>query len=569
MNTELSRLNYDNIDIQLSEDKLQTLMLTTDFRNINKTKVFEGRLNLLALYSDVISEQTNVFAQKHDDLMTIDEFRNDMQKYTDIEEINELKTKLMTSILSYYYQVQEGKVYDTPINPLNFLIKKELEKDGSFTVTLKSFFRYDKNIDLVDNEWLSEVLKLVIYSITDSTEISSSNYGDVSISEILKLTNDEIIKVFNNIVGKGDLKGMLEMILQSFQQSEREELRGQIFSFRSISPDDYPKPKNLINFNGVTEDSEEVKEEEVTNSSIEKIPESTEEDKKTPNSDKSKLKEQKRKDRKDKKEKEKKERRKRINNQKEDKPKKNGRQLNKRRLIPLLIIGILSVACIILAINLMSSNNKVKSEQNKLKSHAVKKGNVEINKNVVDGLKYSSVQDYTKASEYYDKYFEQSKSKDIPKEYQLPIFFSYMYTGDYNKALERDKSDRAGEILVRYLKNKEKVDSEIPKITSKTPAIEFEKAVLNKDYKKILELSDKVKVDDVEDRQYAVTEAYVKDGKLDNAISFAKETGNKKLIDGVKGWELERIDDSKMSKKEKDKAKKNAEKDIDKKIKEK
>ena len=192
MKAELSRLNYDNIDIQLTEDKLQTLMLTTELRNINKTKVFEGRLNLLALYSDVISEQTNVFAQKHDDLMTIDEFRKDMQKYTDIEEINELKTKLMTSILSYYYQVQEGKVYDTPINPLNFLIKKELEKDGSFTVTLKSFFRYDKNIDKVDNEWLSEVLKLVIYSITDSTEISSSNYADVSISEILKLTNEKI-----------------------------------------------------------------------------------------------------------------------------------------------------------------------------------------------------------------------------------------------------------------------------------------------------------------------------------------------------------------------------------------
>lgn len=567
MKAELSRLNYDNIDIQLTEDKLQTLMLTTELRNINKTKVFEGRLNLLALYSDVISEQTNVFAQKHDDLMTIDEFRKDMQKYTDIEEINELKTKLMTSILSYYYQVQEGKVYDTPINPLNFLIKKELEKDGSFTVTLKSFFRYDKNIDKVDNEWLSEVLKLVIYSITDSTEISSSNYADVSISEILKLTNDEIIKVFNNIVGKGDLKGMLEMILQSFQQSEREELRGQIFSFRAISPDDYPKPKNLINLNGITEETEEVKEE--TDNNIEKIPESTEEGNKSPHSDKRELKEQKRKDRKEKKEKEKNERRKRINNQKENKPVKKDRQLNKKRFIPLLIIGILSIACIILLINLISSNNKVKSEQNKLKSHVVKKGNVEINKNLVNGLKYSSVQDYTKASEYYDKYFEQSKSKNIPKEYQLPIFFSYMYTGDYNKALERDKSDRAGEILVRYLKNKENVDSEVPKIKSKTPAIEFEKAVLNKDYKKILELSDKVKVDDVEDRQYAITEAYVKDEKLDNAISFAKETGNKKLIDGVKGWELERIDDSKLSKKEKDKAKKNAEKDIEKKIKDK
>ncbi|WP_420975009.1 hypothetical protein [Bacillus thuringiensis] len=163
---------------------------------------------------------------------------------------------------------------------------------------------------------------------------------------------------------------------------------------------------------------------------------------------------------------------------------------------------------------------------------------------LVKGLQQASIQQYPKAIQE----FEQLDYKELDKESQKAVLFSYLLSGKANKALQYEP--KFAESVVSYyaaIDNLKKVNE----IQVKNDVIDFEKAVLAKKDGEVVRLKDKVSVDGR--REQSIVDAYLRLKKYEDCFIFAKAQGNKNVMKQVKEVEKKEVEQSTVPDEEKKK----------------
>ncbi|MED4587685.1 hypothetical protein [Priestia flexa] len=150
------------------------------------------------------------------------------------------------------------------------------------------------------------------------------------------------------------------------------------------------------------------------------------------------------------------------------------------------------------------------------------------------GLQYAAIQDYQNAVNNFEK-IEQS-FKDFNKPNQRAILFSYLMTGNYQKAI--DAEPKFAYSVVNYLVSKDKMD-EIKNIKSEEPVIKFEQAANAKDYKNVLKYKEEVSLDGR--RESLIINAYNELKQFDEGYDFAKSKGNNDLMIKVRQKQINEL----------------------------
>ncbi|EKS8366692.1 LPD25 domain-containing protein [Bacillus thuringiensis] len=166
------------------------------------------------------------------------------------------------------------------------------------------------------------------------------------------------------------------------------------------------------------------------------------------------------------------------------------------------------------------------------------------NTHLVKGLQQASIQQYPKAIQE----FEQLDYKELDKESQKAVLFSYLLSGKANKALQYEP--KFAESVVSYyvaIDNLKKVNE----IQVKNDVIDFEKAVLAKKDGEVVRLKDKVSIDGR--REQSIVDAYLRLKKYEDCFIFAKAQGNKNVMKQVKEVEKKEVEQSTVSDEEKKK----------------
>lgn len=166
------------------------------------------------------------------------------------------------------------------------------------------------------------------------------------------------------------------------------------------------------------------------------------------------------------------------------------------------------------------------------------------NTHLVKGLQQASIQQYPKAIQE----FEQLDYKELDKESQKAVLFSYLLSGKANKALQYEP--KFAESVVSYyvaIDNLKKVNE----IQVKNDVIDFEKAVLAKKDGEVVRLKDKVSIDGR--REQSIVDAYLRLKKYEDCFIFAKAQGNKNVMKQVKEVEKKEVEQSTVPDEEKKK----------------
>ncbi|MGE6348792.1 LPD25 domain-containing protein [Bacillus mycoides] len=166
------------------------------------------------------------------------------------------------------------------------------------------------------------------------------------------------------------------------------------------------------------------------------------------------------------------------------------------------------------------------------------------NTHLVKGLQQASVQQYPKAIQE----FEKLDYKELDKESQKSVLFSYLLSGKANKALQYEP--KFAESVVSYyvaIDNLKKVNE----IQVKNDVIDFEKAVLAKKDEVVINLKDKVSIDGR--REQSIVDAYLRLKKYEECFTFAKAQGNKNVMKQVKEVEKKEVEQSTVPDEEKKK----------------
>ncbi|HDR7494117.1 hypothetical protein LW858_32450 (plasmid) [Bacillus cereus] len=166
------------------------------------------------------------------------------------------------------------------------------------------------------------------------------------------------------------------------------------------------------------------------------------------------------------------------------------------------------------------------------------------NTHLVKGLQQASIQQYPKAIQE----FEQLDYKELDKESQKAVLFSYLLSGKANKALQYEP--KFAESVVSYyvaIDNLKKVNE----VQVKNDVIDFEKAVLAKKDEEVVRLKDKVSIDGR--REQSIVDAYLRLKKYEECFTFAKAQGNKNVMKQVKEVEKKEVEQSTVPEDEKKK----------------
>jgi|GEM_PF-3990508 len=138
----------------------------------------------------------------------------------------------------------------------------------------------------------------------------------------------------------------------------------------------------------------------------------------------------------------------------------------------------------------------------------------DVSPQFLEGLRQASLQDYQEAA----RAFEKVDYKKLSRTDQRIVLLSYLFSGQAPKALQLDPT--FGEEVASYYSLVNKPD-ELLRIKSNHPAIQFEQANAKKDYKRVIELQNKVTLD--KQRRKTVITAYLELGQIAQAENFAKK----------------------------------------------
>ncbi|MGG3801904.1 hypothetical protein [Metabacillus fastidiosus] len=189
-------------------------------------------------------------------------------------------------------------------------------------------------------------------------------------------------------------------------------------------------------------------------------------------------------------------------------PKKSGLTLLK---VIGLVVGSIGVLSTILVFVFMVNNKTTETASN-------------VNEPLIQALRYASIQQYDQAAEQFDKL----KYNELEKQDKKAMLFSYLLSGQAQKAIDLEAT--FADSIISYYVAMDKLE-ELAKINSEEETIQFEKAYQRKEYKTVIEFSDKVALDGR--REEMIVNSFIEIKDLEKALEFAESVGNKGLMDKV------------------------------------
>ncbi|EEL31096.1 hypothetical protein bcere0019_57830 [Bacillus cereus Rock3-28] len=190
--------------------------------------------------------------------------------------------------------------------------------------------------------------------------------------------------------------------------------------------------------------------------------------------------------------------------------------LNNMKKYKYAIIGIASIVLLILA-GFAFSNLK-----NSQAASANNVNSLEVNANLINGLRLSAVQKYQDAALEFDKV----DYKKLGKEDKKAVLFTYLLSGKAQKAIDLEQ-DFAESVVSYYIA----VDNlkKVKELKTKNPLIHFEIAALDDRHEEVIKLKDHVPLDGR--REGIIVNSYLKLNKSEEAKKFAQKVGNKDLLE--------------------------------------
>ncbi|PHE25977.1 hypothetical protein [Bacillus toyonensis] len=192
--------------------------------------------------------------------------------------------------------------------------------------------------------------------------------------------------------------------------------------------------------------------------------------------------------------------------------------LNNMKKYKYAIIGIASIVLLILAgfafSNLKNSQAASVNNVNRL----------EVNVNLINGLRLSAIQKYQDAALEFDKVDYKKLGKDDKK----AVLFTYLLSGKAQKAIDLEQ-DFAESVVSYYIA----VDNlkKVKELKTKNLLIHFEIAALDNKHEEVIKLRDQVPLDGRRER--IIVNSYLKLNKSEEAKKFAQKVGNKDLLEKI------------------------------------
>ncbi|MED2688584.1 hypothetical protein [Bacillus toyonensis] len=192
--------------------------------------------------------------------------------------------------------------------------------------------------------------------------------------------------------------------------------------------------------------------------------------------------------------------------------------LNNMKKYKYAIIGVASIVLLVVA-GFAFSNLK-----NSQAASANNVNSLEVNANLINGLRLSAVQKYQDAALEFDKV----DYKKLGKEDKKAVLFTYLLSGKAQKAIDLEQ-DFAESVVSYYIA----VDNlkKVKELKTKNPLINFEIAALDNKHEEVIKLIDQVPLDGR--REGIIVNSYLKLNKSEEAKKFAQKAGNKDLLEKI------------------------------------
>ncbi|MGQ4706204.1 hypothetical protein [Bacillus thuringiensis] len=192
--------------------------------------------------------------------------------------------------------------------------------------------------------------------------------------------------------------------------------------------------------------------------------------------------------------------------------------LNNMKKYKYAIIGVASIVLLVVA-GLTFSNLK-----NLQAASANDVNSLEVNVNLINGLRLSAVQKYQDAALEFDKV----DYKKLGKEDKKAVLFTYLLSGKAQKAIDLEQ-DFAESVVSYYIA----VDNlkKVKELKTKNSLINFEIAALDNKHEEVIKLIDQVPLDGR--REGIIVNSYLKLNKSEEAKKFAQKVGNKDLLEKI------------------------------------
>ncbi len=183
--------------------------------------------------------------------------------------------------------------------------------------------------------------------------------------------------------------------------------------------------------------------------------------------------------------------------------------------------AIIGVALIVLLVVAGFAFSNLKNSQ---AASANNVNSLEVNANLINGLRLSAVQKYQGAALEFDKV----DYKKIGKEDKKAVLFTYLLSGKAQKAIDLEQ-DFAESVVSYYIA----VDNlkKVKELKTKNPLINFEIAALDNKHEEVIKLIDQVPLDGR--REGIIVNSYLKLNKSEEAKKFAQKVGNKDLLEKI------------------------------------
>ncbi|PFE90284.1 hypothetical protein CN325_27450 [Bacillus thuringiensis] len=192
--------------------------------------------------------------------------------------------------------------------------------------------------------------------------------------------------------------------------------------------------------------------------------------------------------------------------------------LNNMKKYKYAIIGVASIVLLVVA-GFAFSNLK-----NSQAASANNVNSLEVNVNLINGLRLSAVQKYQDAALEFDKV----DYKKLGKEDKKAVLFTYLLSGKAQKAIDLEQ-DFAESVVSYYIA----VDNlkKVKELKTKNSLINFEIAALDNKHEEVIKLRDQVPLDGR--REGIIVNSYLKLNKSEEAKKFAQKVGNKDLLEKI------------------------------------
>lgn len=213
----------EKLRVEISRDALSRVK--------DKNSVYSSYSYLTPLYEEDISVKPvsrYVYYTFPSGVQSLDSVRVNMGR-SNIDEERATRDKIVKGLISLYFLVSEGKVYNVPINPLNYVFHKN---------KVLGFYREDSELGEITDEWLLDFKKLIAFYLVTNSVVIPEKFNEYTISDLLPYMSQGVKNGYQHIYNCTTLGEMVELYI-----SDRSDIKALKNYFR-LSPS-FEKPIDL------------------------------------------------------------------------------------------------------------------------------------------------------------------------------------------------------------------------------------------------------------------------------------------------------------------------------------